>query len=57
MEFAPRLSWMEARRQAGRYGLLFAFTENAAGNLTSIRPFVSSGSEIDIEYIVAIVGA
>ena len=57
VEFAPRLSWMEARRQAGRYGLLFAFTENAAGNLTSIRPFVSSGSEIDIEYIVAIVGA
>ena len=57
VEFAPRLSWMEARRQAGRYGILFAFTENAAGNLSSIRPFVSAGVEIDIEYIVAIIGA
>ena len=56
IEINPTLSWMEKRRQAGRYGLLFAFTDNAAGNLTSIRPFVSSGTEIDIEYIVAIIG-
>ena len=57
IELNPTLGWMEKRRQAGRYGVLFAFTENAAGNLTSIRPFVSAGTEIDIEYIVAIVGA
>ena len=57
IEINPTLSWMEKRREAGRYGILFAFTENAAGNLTSIRPFVSAAVEIDIEYIVAIVGA
>ena len=57
IEINPTLSWMEKRRQADRYGILFAFTENAAGNLTSIRPFVSAAVEIDIEYIVAIVGA
>ena len=57
IEINPTLSWMEKRRQAGRYGLLFAFTDNAAGDLTSIRPFVSSATEIDIEYIVAIIGA
>ena len=57
IEVNPTLGWMERRRQGGRYGVLFAFTENAAGNLTSIRPFVSAGTEIDIEYIVAIVGA
>ena len=56
IEINPTLSWMEKRRQAGRYGVLFAFTENAAGNLNSIRPFVSAAVEIDIEYIVAIVG-
>ena len=57
IEINPTLSWMEKRRQADRYGILFAFTENAAGNLTSIRPFVSAAVEIDIEYIVAIIGA
>ena len=57
IEINPTLSWMEKRREAGRYGILFAFTENAAGNLSSIRPFVSAAVEIDIEYIVAIVGA
>ena len=57
LEINPTLSWMEARRQAGRFGVLFAFTDNAAGNLTSIRPFVSSAVEIDIEYIVAMIGA
>ena len=57
LEINPTLGWMESRRQAGRYGVLFAFTENAAGNLSSIRPYVSSGTEIDIEYIVAIIGA
>ena len=57
IEINPTLSWMEKRREGGRYGILFAFTDNAAGNLTSIRPFVSAGVEIDIEYIVAIIGA
>ena len=57
IEVNPTLSWMEKRRQAGRYGILFAFTDNAAGNLSSIRPFVSAAVEIDIEYIVAIIGA
>ena len=56
IEINPTLSWMEKRRQAGRYGVLFAFTDDAAGNLTSIRPFVSAAVEIDIEYIIAIVG-
>ena len=36
---------------AGRYGVLFAFGENPAGNIASIRPFVSAAVEIDIEYI------
>ena len=47
VEINPTLSWMEKRRQAGRYGMLFAFTENAAGNLTSIRPLVSAAVEIE----------
>ena len=53
----PTLSWMEARRTAGRFGVLFAFTDNAAGELTSIRPYVSANTEIDIDYIVAVIGA
>ena len=51
IEINPTLSWMEDRRMAGRYGILFAFGENAAGDIASIRPFVSSAVEIDIEYI------
>ena len=51
LEINPTLSWMEARRMAARYGVLFSFSENAAGNLTQIRPWVSANTEIDIEYI------
>ena len=51
IEINPTLSWMEARRMAARYGVLFSFSENAAGNITQIRPWVSANTEIDIEYI------
>ena len=51
IEINPTLGWMEDRRMAGRYGVLFAFGENPAGNIASIRPFVSAAVEIDIEYI------
>ena len=51
VEINPTLGWMEDRRMAGRYGVLFAFGENPAGNIASIRPFVSAAVEIDIEYI------
>ena len=57
VEINPTLGWMEKRRQAGRYGLLFAFTDNGAGDLTSIRPFVSAAIQIDIEYVIAMIGA
>ena len=51
VEINPTLGWMEDRRMGGRYGILFAFGENPAGNIASIRPFVSAAVEIDIEYI------
>ena len=51
VEINPTLGWMEDRRMAGRYGVLFAFGENPAGDIASIRPFVSAAVEIDIEYI------
>ena len=51
VEINPTLSWMDSRRTAGRWGILFAFGENPAGNIASIRPFVNADTEIDIEYM------
>ena len=49
----PQLTFMEARRQANRHGILLAFSQNAAGNWSAIRIFVSAAVEIDIEYAYA----